>query len=84
MFQEKHKNEIVIDIFASSNELGIGYGQLLDHFKRAYLVKCSESVCERTSKDYIKDLIETSYIIKSQEDNKYYFGTVIDTQNDIF
>jgi len=78
------KNEIVLDIFATSTELGIGYGQLLDHFKRAYLVKCSESVCERTSKDYIKDLIETSYVVKSQEDNKYYFGTAIDTKNDIF
>jgi hypothetical protein len=81
---EAYKNEIVLDVFATSNELGIGYGQLLDHFKRAYLVKCGESVCERTSKDYIKELIETSYIVKSQEDNKYYLGTAIETQNDIF
>jgi hypothetical protein len=81
---ETFKNEIVLDIFATSAELGIGYGQLLDHFKRAYLVKCGESICERTSKDYIKYLIEESYILKSQEDNKYYLGTAIQTQNDIF
>jgi hypothetical protein len=81
---ETFKNDIVLDIFATSAELGIGYGQLLDHFKRAYLVKCGESICERTSKDYIKYLIEESYILKSQEDNKYYLGTAIQTQNDIF
>jgi hypothetical protein len=81
---ETYKNEIVLDIFATSAELGMGYGQMLDHFKRAYLSKTTETLGENNAKDYIKDLIETSYIIKSQEDNKYYFGTAIDTQNDIF
>lgn len=81
---EAYKTEIVLDIFATSTELGIGYGQLLDHFKRAYLSKTTETIGEMYSKDYIKDLIETSYIIKSQTDNKYYLGTAIDTQNDIF
>jgi hypothetical protein len=81
---ETFKNEIVLDIFATSTELGIGYGQLLDHFKRAFLNKTTETIGEMYSKDYIKDLIETSYVIKSQEDNKYYLGTAIETQNDIF
>jgi hypothetical protein len=81
---ESFKIKIVLDIFSTSTDLGIGYGQLIDHFKRSYLSKCSESVCERTSKDYIKCLIETSYIVKSQTDNKYYLGTAIDTQNEIF
>jgi len=81
---EAYKNEIVLDIFATSTELGIGYGQLLDHFKRAFLNKTTETIGEMYSKDYIKDLIETSYVIKSQEDNKYYLGTAIEAQNDIF
>jgi len=81
---ETYKTEIVLDIFATSTELGIGYGQLLDHFKRAYIIKCGESVGDNNAKDYIKDLIETSYIIKSQTDNKYYLGTDIDIQNDVF
>lgn len=81
---ESFKNEIVIDIFTSTKDLGIGYGQLLDHFKRAYLSKTTQTICERTSKDYIKDLIETSYIFKNQTDNKYYLGTTIETQNQIF
>lgn len=80
---ELYKYEIVIDIFATTTDLGIGYGQLLDHFKRAYLVKCGESICERTSKDYIKYLIEESYILKSQTDNKYYIGTFENDNNDI-
>jgi hypothetical protein len=81
---ETFKNEIVIDIFASTNDLGIGYGQLLDHFKRAFLSKSTETIGDNNAKDYIKYLIETSYIIKSQTDNKYYLGTAIDTQNSIF
>jgi len=81
---ESFKNEIVLDIFATSTEIGIGYGQLLDHFKRAFLNKTTETIGEMYSKDYIKDLIETSYVIKSQEDNKYYLGTAIESQNDIF
>jgi hypothetical protein len=78
---ESFKNEIIIDIFASTNDLGIGYGQLLDHFKRAFLSKSTETIGDNNAKDYIKDLIETSYIIKSQTDNKYYLGVAIDTQN---
>jgi len=81
---ENYKNEIVIDIFATSTDLGMGYGQLLDHFKRAYLSKTTETLGDNNAKDYIKDLIETSYIIKSQTDNKYYLGTSIDTKNDVF
>ena len=81
---ESFKNEIVIDIFVSTNDIGIGYGQLVDHFKRAFLNKTAETIGEMYSKDYIKDLIETSYIIKSQTDNKYYLGTAIETQNQIF
>lgn len=81
---ELHKNDIVIDIFAAHTELGIGYGQLIDHFKRAFLNKTTETIGEMYTKDYIKDLIETSYVIKSQEDNKYYIGTVISNYNDIF
>ena len=75
---ETHKIDIVLDIFATSSDLGIGYGQLLDHFKRAYLSKSSETLGDNNAKDYIKDLIETSYIVKSKEDNKYYLGTSID------
>lgn len=79
---ELHKTDIVLDIFATSTELGIGYGQLLDHFKRAYLNKSSETLGDNNAKDYIKDLIETSYIFKSQTDNKYYIGT-FETENDV-
>jgi len=75
---ETHKIDIILDIFATSSDLGIGYGQLLDHFKRAYLSKSSETLGDNNAKDYIKDLIETSYIVKSKEDNKYYLGTSID------
>lgn len=81
---ELHKNDIVVDIFSAHTELGIGYGQLLDHFKRAFLNKTTETIGEMYTKDYIKDLIETSYIVKSQEDNKYYIGTVNSNYNDIF
>lgn len=73
---EMFKNEIVIDIFDKHEEIGIGYGQLLDHFKRAYLSKCNETIGEMNAKVYIKELIETSYVLKSQEDNKYYLGNV--------
>lgn len=79
-----YKTDIVLDIFTDLKDLGMGYGQLLDHFKRAYLNKCGESIGEMYSKDYIKDLIETSYVIKSQSDNKYYLGNTIQTQNNIF
>lgn len=71
---EAFKSEIVLNIFASTNDLGIGYGQLLDHFKRAFLNNSNQSIGDNNAKDYIKDLIETSYIIKSQTDNKYYIG----------
>ena len=81
---ESYKNSIVIDIFSSNNELGIGYGQLLDHFKRAFLNKSSESIGDNNAKDYIKELIETSYILKSQTDNKYYIGNVNDDENILF
>ena len=76
-----YKSEIVTDIFATSTELGIGYGQLLDHFKRAFLNKSNETIGDNNAKDYIKDLIELSYVLKSQSDNKYYIGTI---ENDIF
>lgn len=79
---ELYKSEIVLDIFANFTDLGIGYGQLLDHFKRAYLNKSGETLGENNAKDYIKDLIETSYIFKSQTDNKYYLGT-FETENDV-
>ena len=79
---ELYKSDIVLDIFATSTELGIGYGQLLDHFKRAYLNKSSETLGDNNAKDYIKDLIETSYILKSQTDNKYYIGT-FETEDDV-
>lgn len=78
-----YKEDIVLDIFSTSIELGIGYGQLLDHFKRAYLIKSEESIGEAYAKDFIKDLIETSYIIKSQTDKKYYIGT-FETEKDGF
>ena len=81
---ESYKNSIVIDIFSSNNELGIGYGQLLDHFKRAFLNKSAESIGDNNAKDYIKELIETSYILKSQTDNKYYIGTVNHDENILF
>lgn len=76
-----YKSEIVADIFATSTELGIGYGQLLDHFKRAFLNKSNETIGDNNAKDYIKYLIELSYVLKSQSDNKYYIGTI---ENDIF
>ena len=76
-----YKSEIVTDIFATSTELGIGYGQLLDHFKRAFLNKSNETIGDNNAKDYIKDLIELSYVLKNQSDNKYYIGTI---ENDIF
>jgi len=75
---ELYKSDIVLDIFATSTDLGIGYGQLLDHFKRAFLNKSNETLGDNNAKDYIKDLIETSYVFKSQTDNKYYIGTEID------
>lgn len=81
---ECYKNSIVIDIFSSNNELGIGYGQLLDHFKRAFLNKSNESIGDNNAKDYIKELIETSYVLKSQTDNKYYIGTVNEDENILF
>lgn len=76
-----YKYDIVTDIFATSTELGIGYGQLLDHFKRSFLNKSNETIGDNNAKDYIKDLIELSYVLKSQSDNKYYIGTI---ENDIF
>lgn len=76
-----YKYDIVTDIFATSTGLGIGYGQLLDHFKRAFLNKSNETIGDNNAKDYIKDLIELSYVLKSQSDNKYYIGTI---ENDIF
>ena len=81
---ELNKTEIVLDIFAANNELGIGYGQLLDHFKRAFKSKTEETIGDNNAKDYIKELIETSYILKSQEDNKYYLGSVKSNYNDVF
>jgi hypothetical protein len=81
---ETFKNEIVLDIFATSTDLGMGYGQLLDHFKRAYLSKTTETLGDNNAKDYIKDLIETSYIIKSQTDNKYYKGMETIDYNEVF
>lgn len=81
---ECFKNAIVIDIFASNTDLGIGYGQLLDHFKRAFMNKCAESIGDNNAKDYIKELIETSYVLKSQTDNKYYIGTVNEDENIAF
>lgn len=81
---ELNKTEIVLDIFAANNEFGIGYGQLLDHFKRAFKSKTEETIGENNAKDYIKELIETSYILKSQEDNKYYLGSVKSNYNDVF
>lgn len=81
---ELYKSDIVIDIFSSTNDLGIGYGQLLDHFKRAFLKKSNESIGDNNAKDYIKDLIETSYILKSQTDNKYYIGINFNDNNDVF
>lgn len=81
---ELNKTEIVLDIFAANNDFGIGYGQLLDHFKRAFKSKTEETIGENNAKDYIKELIETSYILKSQEDNKYYLGSVKSNYNDVF
>lgn len=78
-----YKEDIVIDIFNTSKDLGIGYGQLLDHFKRAYLTKSDETIGEAYAKDFIKDLIDTSYVLKSVTDNKYYIGT-FETENDGF
>ncbi len=73
---ELHKNAIVVDVFNGLKEISIGYGQLLDHFKRAFLTKTNETIGDNYAKDYIKDLIETSYILKTQSDNKYCIGNV--------
>ena len=81
---ETYKIEILTDIYNTSSDIGIGYGQLLDHFKRAFLNKSTESIGDNNAKDYIKELIETSYILKSQTDNKYYLGTKIDEENVFF
>jgi hypothetical protein len=81
---EIYKIEILTDIFANFNDIGMGYGQLLDHFKRAFLNKSTESIGDNNAKDYIKELIETSYILKSQTDNKYYLSDKIDSENIAF
>jgi hypothetical protein len=78
-----YKEDIVLDIFNTSKDLGIGYGQLLDHFKRAYLTKSDETIGEAYAKDFIKDLIDTSYVLKSVTDNKYYIGT-FESENEGF
>jgi len=36
------------------------------------------------AKSYIKDLIETSYIIKNETDNKYLLTNKINDENSIF
>ena len=40
------------------------------------------SYADKNNTIYIKDLIETSYILKSQTDNKYYIGT-FETEDDV-
>ena len=81
---EYYKFEILNDIFINYTDIGMGYGQLLDHFKRAFLNKSTETIGDNNAKDYIKELIETSYILKSQTDNKYYLGGKIDEESVLF
>ena len=58
--------------------------ELLDHFKRSFLNKTTETIGEMYAKSYIKDLIETSYIIKNETDNKYLLTNKINDENSIF
>lgn len=81
---EYYKFEILNDIFINYADIGMGYGQLLDHFKRSFLNKTTETIGEMYAKSYIKDLIETSYIIKNETDNKYLLTNKINDENSIF
>lgn len=81
---EYYKFEILNDIFINYTDIGMGYGQLLDHFKRSFLNKTTETIGEMYAKSYIKDLIETSYIIKNETDNKYLLTNKINDENSIF
>lgn len=81
---EYYKFEILTDIFINYTDIGMGYGQLLDHFKRSFLNKTTETIGEMYAKSYIKDLIETSYIIKNETDNKYLLTNKINDENSIF
>jgi hypothetical protein len=81
---ELYKIDILNDIFGSSKDLGLGRGEFEDKFRRSFLSKTAETVSEMYAKVYSKDLIETSYVFKNQEDSKYYLGNVIENQNDIF
>jgi len=81
---EYYKFEILSDIFINYADIGMGYGQLLDHFKRSFLNKTTETIGEMYAKSYIKDLIETSYIIKNETDNKYLLTNKINDENSIF
>jgi len=81
---EYYKFEILNDIFINYTDIGMGYGQLLDHFKRSFLNKTTETIGEMYAKSYIKDLIETSYIVKNETDNKYLLTNKINDENSIF
>jgi hypothetical protein len=81
---EYYKLEILSDIFINYADIGMGYGQLLDHFKRSFLNKTTETIGEMYAKSYIKDLIETSYIVKNETDNKYLLTNKINDENSIF
>jgi len=78
---ENSKIEILNDIFSGEKVIQIGYRELLDKFRRSFLTINNETIGELYAKDCIKTLIENSYVLKTQYDNKYCIGNIENNEN---
>jgi hypothetical protein len=65
--------EVIEECFYSENQaVSIGYGELLDRVKRAYLRITNDTLGENYAKAFIKDCVETSKICFEPASKRYF------------
>lgn len=75
-------NEILIDVFIDSKNLGFMYADLCDRIRRSFLKITGQVLGERYSKDFLKDCVEKSFVLVEKENKRYFLGNLIN-ENEI-
>ncbi len=69
--------EIINECFSTDAQNGIGYGELLDRIKRAFLKLSTESLGENYAKTFIKECVETSKICFEPASKRYFLCEIM-------
>lgn len=74
-------NDILINVYESSDELGFMYADLCDRIRRSFLKITENVIGERYAKDFLKDCIEKGYIFMEKDNKRYFLGNIKGKEN---